>query len=244
MDLALCLGTLQRMTIKMLAMVSILAVTLNVYGQSENEYSTSPLTAAEIEAAYTTSIEVRAVGILDALELEDADTAATVHDVIIAQYRALRARDSIVDQNLIARGKETSFEDSERAAMVRPISEHLGELYLTTLSAYLTPEQVEIVQDQMTYNRVQAIYDEYCAILPYLKETDKARILERLKTARSEAIGGGSRNEKFSIFDHCKQQIDQQLSTNGYDVAKARKEWETKQSVAGRADSESDSSAN
>lgn len=211
---------------------SLIAVSLV---QASAQMTTTPATSEELEAIYTRSIEGRAQAIIEALDLSDAAKAARVHDVIISQYRALRARDAVVDQTLIAEGKDTSYEDSERVAMVQPITDQLHKLFLTALNVYLTPDQIEIVKDRMTYNRVAAFYDEYCVLLPNLKEADKTKILEALKAAREQAIDGGSRDEKFTVFENAQKKIDQELTANGYDVQKARAEKEAKRSVADAA---------
>ena len=50
-----------------------------------------------------------------------------------------------------------------------------------------------------------------------------------LKLAREEAIDGGSANEKSEIFQMYKNQINDYLDAHGHDVAKAYKDWETRQ---------------
>lgn len=211
------------MSIKSISAVFILVGSFCLPVQAADEFITSAVKPEELEARYTAAIEQRASDILDVLDLDDASTAAKVHRIVVNQYRALRARDAVIDSYFNAQEEGDSADTSKRAEMVRPLSKHLHEIYLTTLSNYLTPEQLEVVKDRMTYDRVPAIHDDYCALLPDLKDGDKDRILELLKAAREKAMDGGSRDEKFSIFQQCQQEIDQYLSTNGYDVAAARK---------------------
>ena len=54
-------------------------------------------------------------------------------------------------------------------------------------------------------------------------------ILAALKEAREEAMDGGSADEKTAIFQKYKDQINARLSSKGFDVAKATREWEAKQ---------------
>ena len=60
----------------------------------------------------------------------------------------------------------------------------------------LTPEQVEIVKDKMTYGTVKVTYDNYCKFVPQLTDDQKAKILETLKRGREEAMDGGSRGRE------------------------------------------------
>lgn len=208
------------------------------------QMSTAPAKPEELEAVYTKAIESRTKDILDALGLKEAEKASRVHDAIVAQYRALRARDAVVDETLKSKGEDTSYQNPARGPLVQPISRQLHTLFLETLSAYLTPEQVEVVKDKMTYNKVQVTYDAYCAIVPNLSITEKAKILAVLKDAREEAIDGGSAPEKHAIFDKYKKDIDDYLDAHGHDVAKAFKEWQAKQNLADKASENSPTKQN
>src|SRR5690349_6280562 len=52
------------------------------------------------ETAYTQAIEKRATDILSVLDLSDAAKKASVHDLLIAQYRALREWHDVNDAKL------------------------------------------------------------------------------------------------------------------------------------------------
>ena len=100
------------------------------------EYITSAASTAELEALYTTAIQGRADEILDALSLEDEAKVSEVRDVIMNQYRALRARDAVVDgyfRTVLQEGSE-----AEKAKLVGRLNAPLHELYIGTLSALLT----------------------------------------------------------------------------------------------------------
>ena len=76
-----------------------------------------------------------------------------MHDIIIAQYRALRARDEVIDAKLKADGKEVNY--ANRAAQLQAASKPLHDQFLAKLAADLTPEQIETVKNKMTYNKVK-----------------------------------------------------------------------------------------
>ena len=194
------------------------------------ELSTPPATDADKEAVYTTAIENRTADILKLLQVADAAKSNMVHDAIIAQYRALRARDAVIDAKLKADGKEAIY--ANRASQLVAESKPLHEKFLTMLAGSLTPEQVEQVKDGMTYKKVKVTYDAYCAIVPDLTDADKAKTLELLKLAREEAMDGGNANEKSDIFQKYKSQINDYLNAHGHDTAKAFKDWEAKQEAA------------
>jgi hypothetical protein len=106
-------------------------------GSAFAQYSLPPGSSEEVVATYNTAIENRTATIMTSLKLGDAGKSARVHDIVIAQYRTLKARE--------------------------------------------------------------------------------------------EAIDGGSAGEKSAIFQKYKDQINDYLNAHGHDVAKAYKEWESKQ---------------
>lgn len=219
------------------ALTAVLAANLLIAAPTLAQYSTPPASSADLEAIYTTAIENRTAAILKLLDLKDSAKAARVHDTIIAQYRALRARDVIIDGKLKAQGKEINY--ANREGMLAVESKPLHEKFLAKLSADLTPQQIEIVKDQMTYHKVKVTYDAYCEIVPNLTEADKAEILDELKQAREEAIDGGNAGEKSAIFQKYKNRINAYLDTHGHDVAKAYRDWNAKQAAANKEDSAS-----
>ena len=194
------------------------------------ELSTPPASEADKEAAYATAIENRTAGILKVLAVADTTKSNAVHDEIIAQYRALRARDAAMDAKLKADGKEISY--ANRAGQLAAESKPLHEKFLAKLAETLTPEQVEQVKDGLTYNKVKVTYSAYCAIVPDLTDADRAKILELLKAAREDAMDGGSASEKSDIFQKYKNQINDHLNAHGHDTTKAFKDWEAKQEAA------------
>jgi hypothetical protein len=199
------------------------------------QYSTPPPTPAEKEATYTTSIEKRTEEILKLLALSDTNNSAKAHDIIIAQYRALRSRDDAIDAMLEKVNQDAPLTNVNRSEIVKILSKALHDQYLTRLSAILTPDQVEVVKDKMTYNKVKVTSDAYCAIVSGLTDADKVRILTVLKEAREEAMDGGNAGEKTAIFQKYKDRINEYLGTQGHDVAKATKEWEARQELAKKA---------
>lgn len=217
-----------KMVARHLAVCLLLGIAASAIGQEE--YSTPAADAAQIEAMYTHAIEGRAAEVLETLSLTDEDKIKAVRDAVINQYRALRARDAVVEAYI--RAVEPDDAEAVRAKLVGRLTEPLHELYVGTLSSLLTPDQVDAVKDYMTYNKVTVTYNAYVEIIPNLKEPDKTMILSVLKEAREDAMDAGSAPEKHQIFEVYKERINKQLKSNGYDVDKAFTDWEAKQSQA------------
>lgn len=216
-----------------LGLTALLIQTAPAQSSSSSTLTTPPASKADLEAIYTTGIENRTADIIKPLNLSDPAVSSQVHDIIIAQYRALRSRDEVIDAKLKADGKAINY--ANRADDLVAASKPLHDQFLAKLGAVLAPDQVEKVKDMMTYNKVKFTYDAYCNIVPDLTEADKAKILELLKLAREEAIDGGSAPEKSSIFQKYKDQINQYLDAHGHDVATAMREWKAKQVSASAA---------
>lgn len=194
------------------------------------EEATPASTPEDREAFYAQTIEHRTADILKVLALKDAARAARIHDAVILQYRSLRARDAAIGAKLKASGNPNA-DAAARSVLAGNLSKPLHEWFLAVLALDLTPEQVDMVKDQMTYNKVKVTFDAYCNIVPDLTEADKAKIQELLKAAREEAMDGGSAGEKTAVFQKFKDQINEYLNAHGHDVAKAYREWEAKQPV-------------
>jgi hypothetical protein len=220
------------MTRRSLILTAVATVAFVCTGSAPAQNSLPPVTAAEKEAVYTTAIENRTADILKALALTDSAKAERVHDLIINQYRALKARDDVLDA---AFGRNTETANVERAGLYVSLTRPLHEQFMAKLSAELTLDQVDKVKDKMTYGKVQFTYDGYCAIVPGLTDQDKAKVMELLKVARDEAVEGGSATEKTAIFQKYKDQINDYLTAHGHDVATAFKEWNAKQELAAKA---------
>lgn len=199
----------------------------------DNPDRTAPFTAAERETAYSTTLEKRTGAILQALSISDTNKSAKVHDTIVSQYRALRARDEALDSMFSALSKNAPGIETNRSKILAILSSQLHEQFLARLAQDLTPDQIEVVKDRMTYNKVKVTFDAYCEIIPKLSESEKAMVLDLLKTAREEAMDGGSADEKTAIFQKYKDQINAFLNGNGHNVAQATKEWEAKHPAEG-----------
>ena len=212
---------------RFLAVSSLLAMAALFNQHTLAQSSTPAVSAAELETHYTISIETRTQDILKPLGLTDAAKSNAVHDILISQYRVMRARDALIDAQLEAAGKEINY--ANRAAQLEAESKLLHDHFLARLSKVLTPENVERVKDKMTYDKVKITYDAYVAIVPGLTDADKAKIMELLRVAREKAIDGGSASEKSTIFQVYKEQINGYLNAHGHDVAKAYKDWEAQQ---------------
>jgi hypothetical protein len=210
-------------------------------GSVSAQLSTPPASAKDMETTYNTAIENRTTAIMTVLKLADAAKSARVHDVIIAQYRTLKARDEAIDSLLKLQGKEVNY--ANRAHLLLSESKPLHDRFLAKLAADLTPEQVEIVKNKMTYNKVQVTYDAYCSIIPDLTEAEKSEIMDNLKLAREEGMDGGNASEKTTIFQKYKNQINEYLNAHGHDVAKAYKDWDGKQQAVAKPQAESDANA-
>jgi Protein of unknown function (DUF3826) len=181
---------------------------------------------AQAGAKYTAVIEGRAADILKILDLSDTDKVAKVHDIIIAQYRALNAWHNENDAKLKA-----AKSDTNAVAQIRASLKTLHDNFLSKLAENLLPEQIEQVKDKMTYGKVQFTFAGYLAAYPDLSEANKNEILRLLKEAREEAMDGGSAAEKTAVFQRYKGKINNYLSKQGIHPEKQKTAAVTTNSV-------------
>ena len=131
--------------------VFTLIVALSAAGALAQTSTTAP-TDAEKEAFYAKTIEYRVGDILKVLNLTDDTKSNTVHDLLVAQYHALRVRDAAIDTQLKVDGKDVSYEN--RATLLAAQSKPLHDKFFTALADNLSPDQIDKVKDLMTYNKV------------------------------------------------------------------------------------------
>lgn len=165
---------------------------------------------APAEAKYSAAIEARTADILKILALSDAEKSAKVHDTIVAQYRALKAWHEANDAQLKAAQGDTNI-----AAQIRGSLKTLHATFLSALASNLSPAQIEMVKDKLTYGKVQFTFNGYLSQYPNLPAAQQAEILRLLKLAREDAMDGGSAAEKTAVFTKCKGKINNYLSKQG-----------------------------
>jgi hypothetical protein len=180
---------------------------------------------ADAEAQYTKDLEKRGDDTLAALKLDDAAKAERVKQLVIDQYRSLRALHDARDTKL----KEIGKDDKEQAAKVKADTDAaikpLHANFVEKLNAELTPEQVEVVKDKMTMGKVKNDFGAFRDMLPNLTDAQQAYILAQLKEAREIAMDLGSAKEKHDVFGKYRGRINNYLSKEGYDLKQATKEW-------------------
>ena len=148
------------------------------------------------DTAYIRVVTERAGKIVGKLGLPDSAKFYRVRTLVADQYRDLNAMSMRKDTNV----------------------SKLHAAYLAKLSAVLTPQQVDMVKDGMTYGVLALTYKAYCEKLPNLTDGQKAYILASLTEAREHAMDGGSSKEKHAWFGKYKGRINNYLSAQGYDL--------------------------
>jgi Protein of unknown function (DUF3826) len=102
----------------------------------------------------------------------------------------------------------------------------LHHSFISGLQQLLSPEQVDLVKDGMTYRVFPITYAAYQDMLPTLTEVQKAKIYDWLKEARELAMDAESSDKKHAVFGKYKGRINNYLSAEGYDLKRATEEWQ------------------
>jgi hypothetical protein len=194
----------------------------------------------EEEAAYTKTINQRAEKIVKTLAIADEGKAARVQAIIAGQYRKLTEIHDVSDAK-IRLVKQQAGDDKEKQkqqadAIAGEATASLDKLhaeYLAALSAELTPDQVEVVKDGMTYGVLPITYKGYLEMIPTLTEEQKVQIMNYLVEAREHAMDAGSSDKKHWWFGKYKGRINNYLSAAGYNMKKEGEEWEKRRKAAG-----------
>jgi hypothetical protein len=188
--------------------------------------------------------EKRIKPVLAALKLTEAAKEAKAHDILAAWFKALRVWHAENDAQI--KSLWNDFNQARSAQNVANANAALAKIdgvyasfkpqhekFLSDLSSVLTPEQVEMVKDVLTVNKVKVTYDVYLQIFPTLTDAQKAVVLQNLKDAREHAIDCEAMTEKSAFFKKYKIKIeDDYLTAQGYNPKQARQDFAAKQKAA------------
>ena len=163
------------------------------------------------DSAYVESIVNRSQKIVDGLQLDDKKTARNVRNIIANRYFLLNDIHSKYDKN----------QQAERDA---ELYKHHFEL-VSSLSLYLTDEQIDVVKDGMTFGRLKRDYQATQDMIPTLSDFEKQQILIWLKEAREYAMDAADSKGKHFWFDKYRGRTNNWLSGRGYDLKKERDAW-------------------
>ena len=174
----------------------------------------------------------KAQKIVEALELTDEVQKANVQNVIANRYLELykiHADYEARDENI----KTMDLEEKEPDALEHSYYECNSFLYrsrfgyITWLSFYLTGDQIEIVKNEMTDNRLKVRYDAFVDMLPQMTEAQKHRVYSWLVEAREFSMDFITSRKMNQMFTKYRGRINNYLAREcGYDIAKASREQE------------------
>ena len=229
---------------KSISSVAVLAGVLALNFISAHAQTVAAPPAAGAADKQKASLEKHIKPVLAALKLNDAAKAAKVHDILAAQFTALRAWHAENDARLKPLWKEfNQARSAQNAANADAALAKIDGVYasfqpqhqkfLAGLATVLTPAQIETVKDVLTVNKVKVTYDVYLQIFPTLTDAQKAVVLQNLKAAREQAIDCEAMSEKSAFFKKYKIKIeDGYLTAQGYAPQQARRDFAAKKKRA------------
>lgn len=185
------------------AMLSLLIITASAQVKLNSEGQ---------DPQYVETIKGRAQKIVDGLQLQDAQKAENVRNIIANRYFLLNDIHAKYDK------KQLAARDAE-------LYKHHFEL-ASALALYLTEDQIDAVKDGMTFGRLKRDYQAQQDMIPTLKEEEKLQILIWLKEAREFAMDAADSKGKHFWFDKYRGRTNNWLSARGYDLKKEREAWQ------------------
>jgi len=215
----------------------------SVIAQTNIASTPSTQTAADQD---TRTLDKHFKPIQKALALNDPAKEAKVRDIFGSHLKAFDAwhaqNDSQIKElwNEFNHARSQQNETNADAALAKIDAvyatfkpEH--DKFLAALATALTPGQIDTVKDALTINKVKVTYDAYGQIFHGLTDAQKAFILKNLQAAREEAIDANAMAEKSAFFKKYKIKIEAYLTSQGYDVKQAYKDFVAKQKAEAAA---------
>lgn len=176
----------------------------------------------EYRAKSDSEQEKRAAQWVETLNLDDAEKATRVKDVIITHLKAVRDWHNEHPFTAVPEGinplsgKPLSNLDRQVIAdSAMPKSVH--EALMTGLRKDLNDQQVEGILDKYTEGKVAFTMKGYKAIVPDLTPEEEATILGFLQQAREQAVDFKGSKLISAIFEIYKTKSEQYLNSKGRD---------------------------
>lgn len=187
---------------------------------------------SQSDPAYLKTITDRSVKIVNTLSVTDSSIYNKAVQSLVQQYNTLNkiqeenkaASDLVKQQGLSADETATRLKKQEEKKTADLQLLHTS--FLTGLQQLLSPEQIELVKDGMTYRIFPITYAAYQDMIPELTAAQKAKIYDWLKEAREQAMDAESSDKKHAVFGKYKGRINNYLSAEGYDLKKATEDWQ------------------
>lgn len=199
----------------------------------------SPQLPAEVQ----TDVENKGSRLAEVLEIEDAEKRARVEQLISVHFARVWAWHQEVDEELDAAweawdearsnadGKE---KDELRALAV--MSERIDPIYagfapqirgfLESLRDEVGQEGADRVVDRYTRSPgAKRTFDAYVAMIPEMKDEEKAVLWARLVRAREESLAAWSDGRIIKIFKKHKVRNEFSIDYFGYDYRKRYQQW-------------------
>ena len=174
----------------------------------------------------------RAQKIVDNMDLENPDKKMKVRNLIAEQYQNLSWIQDKRDKK-IEKIKNEDLSEAKKNNLIEDLKEDadediakLHEKYIKNLRKELSKDQIVQVKDGMTYGVVPKTYAAFQDMLPNLTQEQKDTIHAYLVEAREHAIDAGSSDKKHWWFGKYKGKINNYLSSQGYNLEEAGKEWQ------------------
>lgn len=180
---------------------------------------------------YQQVIHQRAYKIVAPIGIADSAQFYKVEAVVANQYMQLgQIHDSSNAQIKIAKTNPDKEQVKLAIAEIEQqrtlVLEKLHAAYLLQLGKELSPVQIDLIKDGMTYNIVNITYKAYGEMILTLNEQQKKQILSYLIEARELAMDAESSNKKHEWFGKYKGRINNYLSAAGYNMKKEGEEWQ------------------
>lgn len=189
----------------------------------------SELNAEGRDTAYVRTIMERAAKNISALNLPE-EKFTPVRNIVANRYFELNdiytERDNIITfakDSLQGKAKQWAIDNARAVADSKCYRSHFA--LAAKLSLYLTEDEITMVKDGITFNKVKVTYEAYLDEIPSLKEEEKAQIYAWMIEARELALDAESSKMKHDVFNKYKGRVNNYLSKRGYDLNKEREAW-------------------
>jgi len=196
----------------------------------------------ELPADIQSNVQNKGKGLAQRLKLDDEDKEARVAALLAEHYGRVWAWHQQVDERLNAAwsawddARDTQKGDKDELKALTVMTEQIDPIYaefapqiqglLKALRQELSEEQIIALLDRITRSPgVDRTYEAYLAMVPEMKDEEKAIIRQRLEQARVDSMAAWSDNRIVKIFKKYKLRNEFSIDYFGYGYRERYKAW-------------------
>jgi len=214
----------------------VLVLMIGIAKQATSQTKSLEHTAAHSNTSNAHPLETTESNrVLKALNISDKAKKESVRNLLVRQYQQIQKTVAERDSKMkdAVQSASNKVDGEKKAAEIwadyQILLSKRRDTFTNALSTHLSADQVELVQNTMTDDRLHKEFTLFQALLPNMTEPQKKQVYNYLLEARSNAMNVLSEEDRLKWFDKFRGRANNYLAKQGYNLRKATEDLEARQ---------------